>query len=110
MKNLTGSGQYTVKDTNEVVNYSFTYPAYESLDDICEHMSEASLVKAINRIVKLDSNNPAREKAKVANGHSARKAMSEEEKAQAKVERQKNKAILEALKAKGLTLEDIASI
>ena len=50
-------------------------------------------------MVKVDANNTSREKAKSANGHSTRAVMSEEDKAQKKVERQANKQLLEALKA-----------
>lgn len=81
------------------MDYSFTYEAFTSLDDALESLGESKVLALVQRMVKVDANNTAREKAKVANGHSTRQPMSEEDKAEKKAERATNKRLLEALKA-----------
>lgn len=98
-KEIESSGHYTVKDTNEVINYGFSYQSFDSIDDALEVLGEARVLSLVQRMVKVDANNTAREKAKVANGHSTRQPMTEEEKAQKKAERAANKKLLDALKA-----------
>ena len=98
-KQIESSGKYTVKDTNEQVNYNFTYDVFESIDDALESLGEAGCLKLIQRMVKVDANNTAREKAKSANGHSSKPVLSEEEKAKRKAQRQADKELLKALKA-----------
>lgn len=109
MKTVQSSGQYTVKETGAVVNYDYSYEAFESLDDALETLGEAKTLQTIQRMVKVDANNTAREKAKVANGHSTHKPMSEEEKAEKKAERQVNKALLDALKSNPQLLAQLQS-
>lgn len=96
---INTSGNYTAKETGERQTYDFTYQSYDSIDDCLEALGEVKVLALFQRMVKVDANNNAREKAKVANGHSTRVAMSEEEKAQKKAERSADRALLERLKA-----------
>ena len=98
MSDINSSGKYTVKETGETIVYPFVYAGYATLDDAIESLGEAKCLSALQRMIKTDANNTAREKAKTANGHSARIPMSEEEKAEKKAGRQADKALLEALK------------
>ena len=98
MTDINSSGKYTVKETGASVDYDFIYPSFETIEDAVEELGEVKCLALIQRMVKVDANNTAREKAKTANGHSARIPMSEEEKAEKKAGRQADKALLEALK------------
>lgn len=97
-KEIQSSGKYTVKETGEAVSYDFTFQAFDSIDDVLEGLGEAKVLALVQRMVKVDANNTAREKAKSANGHSTRAVMTEEEKAEKKASRQADKELLEALK------------
>lgn len=100
-KNIQSSGEYKAPNGQQV-SYTFDYQAFDSLNDAIATLGEPEVLKQVQRMSKVDANNTAREKAKVANGHSTRKPLSEEEKADAKVKRQTDKALLEAIKAKGI--------
>ena len=95
---IQSSGKYTVKETGEAQAYDFTFQAFANIDDCLETLGEGKVLALVQRMVKVDANNTAREKAKIANGHSTRAVMSEEEKAQKKSERAADKKLLEALK------------
>ena len=99
MKNQTGLGEYKRKATGEVVSFQFTYPAFDSLQDAIDSLEEDKVFKLVQRMVKVDASNTAREEAKVANGDSTRVPMTEAQKAAAKEERQANKALLDKIKA-----------
>ena len=107
MKELNGSGQYKAPTTGELVAYDFTFPVFESLDDAIEVLGADKVLKNVQRMAKLDANNTSREKAKTANGHSTRKVMSEEDKAEAKAQRAKIKTLTDAIKGKGLSIDDL---
>jgi len=113
---MNAEGKYSVKETGEVVNYDFDYlvlegnTAQDKIDNAVEQLGADKVAKDIQRTLKTDANNTAREKAKAQNGHSARVALTEEQKAENKAERATNKAILDALKAKGLNLDDIVNL
>jgi hypothetical protein len=107
-KVINASGEYTVKSTGESVGYKFEYPAYEDLQDAVDTLGEDKVFKLVQRMTKVDASNTARESAKMENGHSARKAMTEEQKAEAKAERASNKALLD--KIKGLSAEQRRSL
>lgn len=109
-KMIKATGSYAHPNTKEDVTYEFEYLVIDSINDAVAELGEEKVKSCIQRMLKLDNNNIAREKAKVANGHSARKPMSEEEKAQAKAQRAANKALLDLIKAKGLTASDLASL
>lgn len=98
-KVINASGEYTVKSSGESVQYSFDYPAYDDLQDAIDSLGEDKVFKLVQRMTKVDASNTARESAKMENGHSARKAMTEEQKADAKAERQANKALLDKIRA-----------
>lgn len=98
-KVINASGEYTVKSSGESVQYTFEYPAYDNLQDAIDTLGEDKVFKLVQRMTKVDASNTARESAKMENGHSARKAMTEEQKAEAKTERATNKALLDKIKA-----------
>ena len=111
MKIIESQGEYTVKATGAKVNYSFAFQAFDSLADAVDVLGEAKAFEAIQRMVKVDANNTAREKAKSSNWHSSVVKQTEEQKARAKVQRQADKAILQALKAKGVSsIADLESL
>lgn len=99
MKKIQAQGEYKVKSTGESVGYTFEYDAYENLQDAIDILGEDKVFKLVQRMVKIDAGNTAREGAKVENGHSTRKAMSEEDKAEAKAGRAADKALLAKLKS-----------
>lgn len=106
-KTITASGTYSAPDTKELISYDFNYLVIDNVDDAIETLGEDKVKSTIQRMLKIDANNIAREKAKTENGHSSRKPMSEEQKAQAKAQRQADKELLAVLKSKGLTLQDL---
>ena len=99
MNNINAVGEYKVKATGEAVQYSFTYEAYDGLQDAIDGLGEGKVFKLVQRMVKVDASNTARENAKVENGHSTRAPMTEDQKAEAKAERVQNKALLDKIKA-----------
>jgi len=113
-KTITASGEYTRKQDGSKVSYDFEYQVFDNLDDAIASLGEDKALRDLQRITKVDANNVAREKAKVLNGDSERKVMSEEEKAEAKARRAENKRIVELartnpeiaeiLKAKGISI------
>ena len=110
-KAIQSIGTYSVKETGAEVEYGFEYQAFDSMQDAINSLGETECLALVQRMTKVDANNTAREKAKVANGHSARKPMSEAEKAQAKLDRTANKSLLQALRAKGIkSLEDLQGL
>ena len=98
-KVIEAQGEYKVKATGASMSYEFEYVAYDNLQDAIDTLGEDKVFKTFQRQVKVDAGNTAREEAKVTNGHSTRVAMTEEQKAQAKAERQANKALLDKIKA-----------
>lgn len=99
MKVINGSGEYVSKKTGQKVGYTYDYVQYDTIQELIEEHGEAKVLSLAQRMLKLDAANPAREHAKTQNGDSTRKVMSEEEKAQGKVERAQNKALLDKIKA-----------
>lgn len=110
MKTIEAQGTYTVKDTGEEVTYSFEYAVIDSIQDAVDSLGEDKVKSVIQRMLKVDANNTAREKAKAQNGHSTRPILSEEEKADRKAKRQADRQLLTLLKSKGLSLEDIENM
>ena len=106
MKTVTAQGQYSVKDSDEVINYDFEYPVIDSIEDAVETLQESKVLSLIQRQLKVDANNTAREKAKAVNGHSSRTALTEEQKIENKAARQSVKAMSAFLKSKGITSLD----
>ena len=98
MKTLQDSGEYTVKNTGETVGYQYNYTVATEQDVEDGTISVAELLKARNRMEKVDCNNTAREKAKSENGHSTRPVMSEEQKIENKAKRAQDKALLDKIK------------
>jgi hypothetical protein len=109
-KTIEATGKYKRKSTGEEVNYDFAYQAFDSLQDAIDSLGEDKALRDLQRMTKVDANNVAREKAKVANGDSERKVMTEEEKAEAKAKRElKKKAlqdpdVLALLREKGINI------
>ena len=108
-KHITAQGSYEAP-SGEDITFDFSYLVIDSISDAVEAIGEDKVKSAVQRMLKLDAGNTAREKAKVDNGHSARKPMTEEQKAQAKVSRQADKEVLAILKSKGLTLKDLMNM
>lgn len=106
-KTIEAQGTYSVRDTDEQMAYSYSYEAFDSLDDAIESIGNDKAKSLIQRMTKVDANNLAREAAKSANGHSTRPVLSEEQKAERKVVRQQDREIISLLKSKGLSLDDI---
>ena len=104
-KMIQSNGEYKAPNGAQV-SYAFEYEAFDSLQDAVAVLGEAEVLKQVQRMTKVDANNTSREKAKVKNGHSTRVAQTEEQKAEAKVQRQTNKSLLDALKGKGITSLD----
>ena len=98
MKTITSSGNYVSKKTQKEVGFEFEYSAFDSLQEAIDTLGEDKVLKDVQRMIKLDASNTARESAKVANGDSVRKVMSEDEKAQAKAQRAQDKALLDKIK------------
>ena len=110
MKEVTNTGSYTSKKNNQDVTYSYTYDVIESIADAVSNIGEDKVKALIQRMLKVDANNIAREKAKTANGDSTRKPLSEQEKADRKIERQGNAELLKVLKSKGFTLKTLQDL
>ena len=110
MKEVTNSGSYTSKKTNQDVAYSYTYDVIDSVADAINTLGEDKVKALIQRMLKVDANNLAREKAKTLNGDSTRKPLSEQEKADRKIERQGNAELLKVLKSKGFTLKTLQDL
>lgn len=108
-KTLQAQGTYKTP-AGEDVNYAFSYLVIDSIADALNELGEDKVKSSVQRMLKLDANNIAREKAKSANGHSTRKAMTEEDKARAKTARQADKELLAILKSKGLSAKDLANL
>ena len=106
----TNTGSYVSKKTNQDVQYSYEYEVLTSQEAIDLDTAYAGAAKLVQRMLKVDANNLAREKAKTANGDSTRKPLTEAEKATRKAERGANAQILAMLKSKGLSLKDIESL
>ena len=99
---LNGTGEYKSK-TGTKVQYEYEYSVLspEQVSDLNVIFESAG--KLVQRMLKVDANNTAREKAKSVNGDSTRTAMTEEEKAQAKVKRATQRELLKRLEEKGIT-------
>ena len=109
-REVNAQGTYRVKETGEDISYSFTYQAIDSVADAIETLGEDKTKSLLQRMLKVDANNVAREKAKVENGHSTRQPMTEEQKAERKAQRGADRDLLKLLKDKGLSLEDIKNM
>lgn len=96
---INGSGIYKSKKTGENVEYAFEYPAYSNLQEAIDTLGEDKVFKLVQRMVRVDASNTAREQAKVENGDSTRTAMTEEQKAEAKAQRRADRALLDKIKA-----------
>ena len=99
METIKAVGEYKRKATGEAIQFDFEYPSFVDLQDAIDSTSEEKVFKLVQRMVKVDASNTAREDAKVKNGDSTRQPMSEAQKAEAKAERATNKALLAKIKA-----------
>ena len=109
-KEITGQGKYDSKKTGKSVDFDFSYAVFDTLQDAIDTLGEDKVLKDVQRMVKLDASNTARESAKVANGDSTRKVMSEEEKAQNKAVNKLKTSAFDKIKANakqlGVSVED----
>lgn len=106
-KILQAEGLYKAPDTKEEIKYSFSYTVIDSIADAVEALTEEKCKSLIQRQLKVDANNIAREKAKSANGHSSRQPLTEEQKGVNKAKRAETKDIMAFLASKGMSLEDL---
>ena len=109
-KTISAQGSYKNPDTKEDVYYDFDYLVIDSVKDSIEELGEDKVKSLVQRMLKIDANNVSREKSKVANGHSTRQPLSEEEKSKRKVQRGVDRELLAILKSKGLTAKDLANL
>jgi hypothetical protein len=109
-KTIEAQGSYKNPDSKEDVYYSFDYLVIDSVKDSIDELGEDKVKSLVQRMLKMDANNVAREKAKTLNGHSTRQPLSEEEKSKRKAQRQVDKELLAMLKSKGLTAKDLADL
>lgn len=103
--------KYTVPaqfpDAGSTVAGTTSYTSYTSLDEMSKELGEQETYRLAKKQYKIEVQNTARVKLQSENGHSVRAPQTEEAKSEAKKQRTENKAILEALKAKGLSLDDV---
>lgn len=109
-KTIQAQGTYKVKDTGEEVVYDFEYTVIDTVQDAIDELGEDKVKSLVQRMLKVDSNNLARESAKAKNGHSTRPTLTEEQKQENKAKRQADKELLTLLKAKGLTVEQLKNM
>ena len=106
LRDVNGDGSYTRKSTGEEMPYNFVFKVLEDVGDI----PKAEILALANRMLKVDANNTAREKSKVANGDSTARVLTAEEKAERKSQRQKDSNLLKVIKSKGLSLADLEDL
>ena len=113
-KTIEAQGTYKVPtqfdNAGDEISYSYEYTVIDTAQDAIDTLGEAKVKSLVQRMLKVDGNNLAREKAKSANGHSTRQPLTEEEKADRKAKRAEDKCLLDLIKSKGLSLEDIKGI
>ena len=111
---IEAQGTYKVpasfENAGEEIAYTYSYTVINTAQDAIAELGEAKVKSLVQRMLKVDGNNLAREKAKSANGHSTRQPLTEEEKADRKVKRAEDKSLLDLIKEKGLSLDDIKGI
>lgn len=110
MTKQDASGTYTVKESGEDVGYDYQYDVIDSVQDAVDSLGEDKVKSTLQRMLKVDANNIAREKARTAGGHSTRAVMTEDQKAEAKTQRKADRELLTMIKTKGLSLSDIEGI
>jgi hypothetical protein len=106
MRKVQAQGTYTSKKSNTEVSYDFEYAVLESISDIASD----EVLKLANRMLKVDGNNTAREKAKSANGDSTAKVLTPEQKEANKQERKGLATLKAKAKAKGMSIEDLMEL
>ena len=106
----TATGEYTNKENNEIVTFDFEFLVIEDVADAIDDLGENTCKSILQRMIKTDARNGASLKAQAQNGHNTRAGLTEDQKETNKAERKSNSEILQALKAKGLTLADIAGM
>jgi hypothetical protein len=97
---IQSSGEYTIKETGVKQPYTFEFKTFSTIDEALESLGEVKVLALVQRMVKVDANNTAREKAKTVNGHSTKVVMSEEQKAEKKAQRGADKALNAVFKDK----------
>jgi hypothetical protein len=106
MRKVQAQGSYTRKSSGEDIPYQYEYTVLEAQDDV----SILEMIKLANRMLKVDGNNTAREKAKSANGDSTAKVLTPEQKEANKVERKGLATLKAKAKAKGMSIEDLMEL
>ena len=106
-KKMEAQGEYLNKETDEIVSFDFDYLVIDSVDDAISELGEEKTKSILQRMIKTDARNGASLKAQAENGHNTRAGLSEEQKAENKAKAKADRAILKAIKDKGMNLEDI---
>ena len=106
-KKMEAQGEYLNKENNEIVNFDFDYLVIDSVADAVAELGEDKTKSILQRMIKTDARNGASLKAQTENGHNARAGLSEEQKSENKAKAKADRAILKAIKEKGLSLDDI---
>ena len=109
-KIIESTGTYKVKDTNEEITYEFSYTAIDSVQDAVDNIGEDKVKSLVQRMLKVDGNNLAREKAKAENGHSTRAVLTEEQKVENKAKRSADRELLAILKSKNISIDALKSM
>ena len=106
-KKMEAQGEYLNKETDEIVSFDFDYLVIDSVEDAISELGEEKTKSILQRMIKTDARNGASLKAQAENGHNARAGLSEEQKVENKLKTKADRALLKAVKEKGLSLEDI---
>lgn len=106
---MDAQGEYENKATSETVYFDFDYLVIDDVADAVSELGEDKVKSLCQRMIKTEARNGASIKAQAENGHNARAGLSEEAKAENKTKAKADRAILKAIKDKGLSLNDILS-
>jgi hypothetical protein len=111
METIKSQGKYENKN-GKTVFFDFSFAQYESVDDAVSSIGEDVVLALINRMSKTDARNGASVSAQSANGDGKRVVvtLTEEQKAENKLKRAEIKAVMDKVKAKGLSIADLEAL
>ena len=99
MRILIGQGVYIRKATKEAIPFSFEYPVFNSIEAYIAQEGETKTIANLNRMLKVDAGNTAREKAKRDNGDSVAVQLTPEQKAEQNLQKKADRELLRKLKS-----------
>ena len=114
-KTIQDTGKYIVRredsaDKGKTITFDYSFETYASVEDAVATLGAGEVLSIINRMCKVDARNTSSQVAQSKNGHSVRKEMTAEQKAESKMQRALDKAMLDRIKSKGLSAEDLDSL